>query len=312
MLACGQEAEDLPAIAVWAAWGVPVQPVRLTSSGGEGHADDTAPVVAGLPTGLPDGATLLVLADATFPADALVTELARVRPDITVVGGLTGPAASAGGGALLLDDAVHRGGAVGVVIRREHLVGPVVSQGCRPVGEPMVVTGSDGSVLVELAGRPALERLTELAADLPPDERRLLAGGIHLGIVIDEGRESFDRGDFLVRAVVGADKRHGVLAVGARVPVGTTVQFQVRDAESADADLRHALRGLHGEAALVFTCNGRGRRLFGVDDHDASIIGQHLGTEAVAGMFCAGEMGPVGGRSFVHGYTASVLIFADD
>jgi small ligand-binding sensory domain FIST len=285
-----------------------VRPVRLTA---RRDGDDLA--VDGVPADLPPSSTLLLLVDPfTFPADGLADELAAVRPDVAVVGGLLSAAAAPGGNALVLDDQLHRDGAVGVVIDRDHLVGPVVSQGCRPVGEPMVVTGADRGYLLELAGRPALEQLTGLAASLPPDERALLGRGVQLGVVIDETRHSFGRGDFLVRSVLGADRDKGVLAVGGHVPVGTTVQFHVRDADSADDDLHELLRGVRGDGALVFTCNGRGTQLFGVDDHDAAAVVDHLGTHAVAGMFCAGELGPVGGRSFLHGFTASVLVFTDD
>ena len=73
--------------------------------------------------------------------------------------------------------------------------------------------------------------------------------------------------------------------------------------------LREAHPDTGGDAALVFTCNGRGARLFGEPDHDASVVGDHLDGGPAAGMFCAGEIGPVGSRSFVHGFTASVLLF---
>lgn len=307
VLGGGREAEDVPALVVWAAWSTPVRPLRLST-----HQQGDAIAIDGMPADLPEGATVLLLADPfSFPADGLADQLAELRPDLTVVGGLASAATAPGGNALVLDDAVHRDGAVGVVIEREQLVGPVVSQGCRPVGEPMVVTGADRNFLLEIAGKPALERLSELVADLPPDEKVLLSRGVHLGVVIDENRTEFGRGDFLVRNIIGADKERGVLAVGDHVPVGTTVQFHVRDADSADDDLHHLLRGVHGDAALVFTCNGRGVDLFGVDDHDAAAIADHLDTDAVAGMFCAGELGPIGGRSFLHSFTASVLIFAD-
>ncbi len=307
VLACGRESEDVAALAVWAAWTSPVRALRLTT-----RADGDAVSIEGVPADLPEGATLLVIADPfSFPAEGLVDQLAAIRPDVNVVGGLSSAAGVPGANALVLDDTVYRDGAIGAIIPREQLVGPVVSQGCRPVGEPMVVTGADRHFLLELAGRPALERLTELIADLPPDDRLLLARGVHLGVVIDESRHRFDQGDFLVRSIIGADKDHGVLAVGDSVPVGTTVQFQVRDADSADADLHHVLRGVHGDGALVFTCNGRGIDLFGVHDHDAAAVANQLGTDAIAGMFCSGELGPVGGRSFVHGFTASILIFAD-
>jgi len=111
--------------------------------------------------------------------------------------------------------------------------------------------------------------------------------------------------------VVGADRDAGALVVGDTVPVGTTVQFQVRDADAADDDLRSLLAGVSGDAALVFTCNGRGRRLFGEPDHDARAVQAAVAPGAVAGMFCAGEIGPVGARSYLHGFTASIVVFHD-
>lgn len=303
----GQEVEEVPALSVWAAWTAPVRPLRLTV-----RPVGDAVAIEGVPADLPAGATLLLLADPfSFPADGLLHQLQDVRPDVQLVGGLASAASGPGGNALVLDGELHRDGAVGVVLSADHVVGPVVSQGCRPVGEPMVVTAADRNYLLELAGRPALERLTDLITALPPDDRVLLGQGIHVGVVIDESRAEFERGDFLVRTVLGADKERGVLAIGDEVPVGTTVQFHVRDASSADEDLHDLLSGVRGDAALVFTCNGRGTSLFGEDDHDAAAVVDHLGTDAVAGMACAGEFGPVGGRSFLHGFTASVLVFTD-
>ncbi|MDQ6697318.1 MAG: FIST C-terminal domain-containing protein, partial [Actinomycetota bacterium] len=165
--------------------------------------------------------------------------------------------------------------------------------------------------IYEIAGRPALARLQELAASLSPDDRNLLAGGVHLGRVMDESRAEFGRGDFLVRQVVGADREAQALAVGDEIEVGTTIQFHVRDADSADEDLRALLAGASGQAALVFTCNGRGTHLFDAPHHDASVINVQLDGGATSGMFCAGELGPIGGRNFVHGFTASVLLLDD-
>jgi small ligand-binding sensory domain FIST len=188
-------------------------------------------------------------------------------------------------------------------------VSTVVSQGCRPIGDPMVVTKSERNIVYELAGRPALERLVGLLESLDPDERRLAQQGIHLGRVIDERRTDYGRGDFLIRNVIGGDRQIGAIAVGDEVEVGATVQFQVRDADSADEDLRAMLATCASRAALVFTCNGRGSHLFGRPDHDATVIHEAVDRGATAGMFCAGELGPVGGRSFLHGFTASVLLF---
>jgi small ligand-binding sensory domain FIST len=189
----------------------------------------------------------------------------------------------------------------------------VVSQGCRPIGNPYVVTRAERNVIYELAGRPALERLLEMASSgsIPEGDVALVNQGLHLGQVIDEHRDRFERGDFLVRNVLGADRENGAIAVGDVVEVGRTVQFHVRDAGTADEDLRLALGG-RGEAAgaLLFTCNGRGQRLFGEPDHDAGVFDEQVGAP-VAGFFAAGEFGPVGGRTFVHGFTASLALFRD-
>lgn len=309
VLAGTEEAEEVPALSVWAAWTEPVRPLRLATRPVHDDGDGPAVMVQGVPADVPLGCTLLLLADPhSFPADGFLTQLAAARPDVMVVGGLASAASRPGGNALVLDGEVHRGGAVGVVLPPTQAI---VSQGCRPVGDPMVVTRSDRGFLMELAGKPALDRLTELATDLPIEDRALLARGVQLGVAIDEHRLDFGRGDFLVRPVLGADRGRGVIAIGTEVAVGTTVQFHVRDAASADEDLRELLDGVDGSGALVFTCNGRGERLFGVEDHDATVVAEALDTSAVAGMFCAGELGPVGGRSFLHGFTASILVFAD-
>jgi small ligand-binding sensory domain FIST len=136
-------------------------------------------------------------------------------------------------------------------------------------------------------------------------------GGLQLGRVIDEHRESFGRGDFLLRSVLGADRRTGALAVGDVVPVGTTVQFHLRDARTADEDLHVLLKGHAAEGALVFTCNGRGSRLFEEPHHDARVMTDVLGPLPLAGFFAAGEIGPVGGHNFIHGFTASMALLSD-
>ena len=189
------------------------------------------------------------------------------------------------------------------------VVETVVSQGCRPIGKPFTVTRADRNLVVELGGQPALRRLEELAAGATESDRELLRRGLQVGLVVDEHKVDFERGDFLVRSVLGADPDVGSIAVGDQIDVGQTLQFQVRDGAAADEDLR-ALLGSHSAAgALVFTCNGRGRHLFGVPDHDSGVIAEILGAVPAAGAFCAGELGPVGGRNFVHGFTASLALF---
>jgi small ligand-binding sensory domain FIST len=215
---------------------------------------------------------------------------------------------------LLQDGEVHTDGAVAVRMRGLEML-PCVSQGAGPVGPEMTITRAEANVIGELAGKPAMERLGEVIAALPENERGLASSGVLIGVVIDENRPEYDRGDFLVRPIIGADRESGAIAIGEQVRVGQTVRLQVRDAASADEDLREALRaqaqalGSDGAAgALLFTCNGRGSHMFELPDHDASAIEDALGAPT-AGFFCAGEIGPVGGRNFLHGFTATMAVF---
>ena len=307
VLGGSREVEEVAALAMFAAWfgGPAVAPVRLDAvAGPEG------PVVRG--DGPLAGATgtLLLLADPfSFPVDRFLETLAEESPDLAVIGGMASAARQPGGNRLVLDGALHDGGAVGALIDPSVPVTAVVSQGCRPIGDPLTVTRAERNVVYELAGRPALERLLGVVDTLGDHERALAAQGLHVGRVIDEHQLDFGRGDFLVRGVLGGDRDAGAVAVGDEVEVGSTLQFQVRDADSADEDLRELMDGRRADGALVFTCNGRGSRLFGAPDHDASVISEALDGAPVAGMFCAGELGPVGGRNFVHGFTASIALF---
>jgi small ligand-binding sensory domain FIST len=316
VLGGSREVEDAPAIGLWAGrLAVRPRPLRL-------HATRTASGIAlqGLSAStFEPGDALLLLADPfSLPVDAIIDALAAFEmPEasetlsVPVVGGMASAANTPGGNRLVLDDEVMSSGGVGVILPGGVATRTVVSQGCRPIGDPMIVTRAEGNLVMEIAGRPALDRLDDLVRASDAEERSLLASGLQIGIAIDEHRATFERGDFLVRGVVGADRLQRALAVGDRVEVGTTVQFQVRDAVAADEDLRAMLADATGDAALVFTCNGRGQRLFGEPDHDARVVHDTLGSPALAGMFCAGEFGPIGGRSFVHGFTASVLVFRD-
>ncbi|MGH9227788.1 MAG: FIST signal transduction protein [Acidimicrobiales bacterium] len=312
-----REVEDAPAVGLWAGrLAARPRPVRLQAT-----RTPSGIALQGMSAStFQPGDALLLLADPfSLPVDAIIDALAALdvpgRDDETVsvpvVGGLASAASTPGGNRLVSDDEVMSSGGVGLVLPGGVATTTVVSQGCRPIGDPMIVTRAEGNLVVEIAGRPALDRLDDLVRAADAEERSLLASGLQIGIAIDEHRATFERGDFLVRSVVGADRRLRALAVGDRVDVGTTVQFQVRDAEAADEDLRAMLADASGDAALVFTCNGRGQRLFGEPDHDARVVHDTLGAPALAGMFCAGEIGPVGGRSFVHGFTASVLVFRD-
>ena len=186
----------------------------------------------------------------------------------------------------------------------------VVSQGCRPIGPPMAVTRAEGNLLLELAGIPAYRRLAEIVSALPPAEQEMATHGLHLGVAMDEYAEEHGRGDFLIRGVVGVDDSTGAVAVGDAVEVGQTVRFQVRDAAGAGEDLTELLGGADpARGALLFSCNGRGTTMFPSADHDVRLVRDGLGATGVGGFFAAGEIGPVGGRNHLHGFTASVLAF---
>jgi small ligand-binding sensory domain FIST len=248
----------------------------------------------------------------SFPAEAAFEALSRHHPGLPVLGGMASAARGPGGNRLVINDRVLTSGAVGALIRGDGVsVRSLVSQGCRPVGQPLTVTKAEGSIIYELAGAAALQRVVEMArGSLTPEEVGLVnRGGLHVGLVIDEHKVDFGPGDFLVRNVGGADQSNGAIQVGADVEVGTTVQFHLRDADAADLDLKAVLEGADGDAALLFTCNGRGRRLFGLPDHDATALAEAVGLVPTAGLFCAGEFGPVGGHNFVHGFTASIALF---
>lgn len=254
--------------------------------------------------------TLLLLADPfSFPTDLFAAALERVD-GLVAVGGLASAGAMPGTNRLIVDGTTVRDGAVAVLIP-PGVVTHLVSQGCRPIGAPWTVTAAAGDRLQGLGGRPALERLQELVQGLSPDDHEALRRGLHLGLVIDESRLDFAQGDFLIRGVLDVDPATESVRVGDHPVVGSTVQFQVRDAVSADEDLRALLRGRGGAGALVFSCNGRGQHLFAAADHDANLVAGAVNGGPVAGMFCAGEVGPVGGRTFLHGFTVSVAFFGE-
>ncbi|HEX5615572.1 MAG TPA: FIST N-terminal domain-containing protein [Acidimicrobiia bacterium] len=300
-----REIEEEPALSVFAAT-LGEGAARGFLLGADHDGDEIT--ITGWPSDLPSGSALLVLADPySFP----VAEFLRGcdRDGVIVAGGLASAAVRPGGNRLALDDRVVTDGAVAVALDASIIVHTIVSQGCRPVGAPLTVTAADGTLVAQLGGQPALDRLREVVADASDADRELLRAGVHVGVVVDEHRMEFGRGDFLVRNVLGADRDRGALAIGERVEIGQTMQFHVRDAASADDDLRALLAGRRADGALLFTCNGRGARFFGVADHDTGVVDELLGPIPLAGMFCAGEIGPVGHRSFVHGFTASVVLF---
>src|ERR671918_287921 len=269
-----RELEQGPAVAVWAG-SLPDAEIECFHAAAVQTEDEIA--VVGFPELDDPGLVALLVDPFTFPAGAFLTSLNEAHERVPLVGGIAAGGHRPGAQALILDDAVHGEGAVGAVVSGP-LVVTVVSQGCRPIGQEAVITRCEGNVVHELAGKPALERLrTEIAA-LSLEERALAARGLLVGLVIDENRPEYEAGDFLMRGLLGADKASGALVLGETVRVGQTLRFFVRDAASADADLQQTLTGA-------------------------------LGPQALAGFFCGGEIGPVGGKAFLHGFTATLAIF---
>ncbi len=310
----GRGVEQMSSVSVWAA----VLPdVRVRSFHLEVLRSSDAIAVVGMPVQHADDEVAVVLADPySFPIDAFVEQANDVLPGLKLAGGLASGMHGAGSTRLLVDGRVHDRGAVGVVLGGAVGARSLVSQGCRPIGPAMTVTAAEGNVLLGLAGTPAISKLEEVLAALSPEDQALASRGVHLGLAMDEYVDQHGQGDFLIRGLVGADSARGGLVVGDLVAPGRTVRFQVRDADTAAADLAamldefRALGHLDPVAgALLFTCNGRGAALFASADHDVQAVQRGLGTAGVAGFFAAGEIGPVGGRNHLHGFTASVLAF---
>lgn len=312
----GQEIEDGPALSLWAGVlpGATLTPFHIefgeTPDGllAIGFPDDLSERTA-------DARAIFSLGEPyTSVPDSVIDRFAEELPGVPLLGGM---ASGGGPGAnrVLLNDECLSNGTVAVLLQGGPKVRSVVSQGCRPIGPTMVVTKAERNIVFELSGKPTIERLREFLSELPERDQLLVQQGLHLGIAMSEYKPAFGRGDFLIANVIGADQQIGAIAIGNLVRVGQTVQFHVRDAETADEDLAHLLdqhraeQPLPTRAALLFSCNGRGTRLFDEPHHDARAIQRILGQLPSAGFFAQGELGPVGGKNYIHGFTASVACF---
>lgn len=317
VIGAGRGVEGRSAVSVWAAClpGATVRSFHL-----EVMRAEEGMAVVGMPERSDDDDVAVLLGDPySFPADGFVTRANDALIGLSIVGGLASGAGGPGATRLWVDGRTHDRGAVGVFVGGGDVVArPVVSQGCRPVGPSMTVTAAAGNVIAELAGVPALQKVEEILAMLPPADQAMASSGLQLGVALNEYAEEHDRGDFLIRGIVGLDPSSSGLVVGDLVEVGSTVRLQVRDAEGADEDLRSLLGHFRGKnpaiaGALLFSCNGRGGHLFGPSlggaDHDVTVVRRELRTQAVGGFFAGGELGPVAGRNHLHGFTASVLAF---
>lgn len=315
VIAGPEELETGAALTLWVASipGVRATPLRLSFSPTRDQVQ-----MAGWPEQSTEPSTFILLADPfTTPVHDVLSVMADRYPNGKAIGGLAGGGHGAGDNRLFKNGEVFDGGLVGVQLTGPINVRTVISQGCCPIGERYVVTKAEQNMVYELGGQPALRRLQDVFESLEGSQRRNAHRALHVGIVIDEHRSRFERGDFLVRNLVGADQEAGAIAIGDLIQEGQTIQFHLRDAQSASDDLRLLLaadRTKHGRlplGALLFSCCGRGEGLFGDRHHDSRVVQERTGRIPVAGFFAQGEIGPVGGKNFLHGYTASVAIFSE-
>lgn len=260
-----------------------------------------------------------VLIPEPFSCDCmrLVAEMGTAYPKIPLVGGLASGAQTASEVALFLNEEVIKHGAVGVLMTGNVALQTIVSQGCRPIGRPYIVTKAQGHTILELAGMPATDALQTLFQSLSPADQHLVQRALLLGVVMNEYKPTFGRGDFLIRSLMGMDPSSGALAVGDHIQVGQTVQFQVRDANSAREDLQNLLEEQRAQlahapsaGALLFNCLGRGQALYGEPHYDIRTIRSAVGNLPIGGFFCNGEIGPIAGRNYIHGFTSSLGLFS--
>jgi len=311
----GHEVEESAGLSLTAASLPEVQltPFRVDDVDELVQHDSVRAMLASSPRSAP---AFLLLADPfSFDTETFVQGLDAGFPASAKIGGLASGAHQPGGNALILDDAVFGSGLVGVALGGNVSVDTLVAQGCRPIGEPMFITRAQRNAIYSLDGRAPLEVLQELHGRLPARDQQLFRHSLFLGVVMREKTDVYAQGDFLIRNLVGLDGDSGALAVGALLGEGTIVQFHLRDAETSAADLEEMLSRLPSQAreetrgSLLFSCLGRGKHLYGRVDHDTDAFRRHLGAVPLGGFFCNGEIGPVHGSTFLHGYTSSFGLF---
>ncbi|MCH7993501.1 MAG: FIST C-terminal domain-containing protein [Planctomycetes bacterium] len=261
------------------------------------------------------GPVFLALADPfKFNVADFVDRLNGMYPGAPLVGGVASAGTEPDQNRLIIEGRVVREGVVGLALTGRLIVETVVSQGCRPIGKPFVITKGERNVVFELGGRSALRQLHDVLVGLTGRDEKLARQSLFVGRMIDEHQSDLTRGGFLIQNIIGVDRKSGALGIAGQARVGSTVRFHVRDAESADEDLRAMLSPLVGtdvRGALMFNCNGRGTNMWPAPNHDIDLLRELLGDVPVAGFFCSGEFGPVGGTNFIHGFTASIALIRE-
>lgn len=315
VIGAAQEIERSPGLAllVGSLPGVRLHPFRLAgASAWREVVDDADELRERVGIGDETRAVIAFGDPFTTPVDPFLTALDAAAPGVPVLGGMASAGRNPGSNRVVRNDEVFDEGLVGLTLSGAIEVQTVVSQGCRPIGRPLVITRAHENTIEQLGGKPAMQALREVVGELPATDQSLLQNGLMVGRAISEYRERFGRGDFLVRNVIGVDEEKGTVAVADYVRTGQTVQFHVRDAATADEDLRLLLQG-HKAAppagGLLFSCNGRGTRMFEQPGHDILAAGREMPDTPIAGFFAGGELGPIGGKNFIHGHTASFALF---
>ena len=270
-------------------------------------------------TGISNGANngWLVFADPfTVDCDAWLRSWDAAYSPVPTLGGLASGDPMEQRTQVYLNSEVLDSGGVALSIGGDVALEGVISQGCTPIGESWTITKAENNLIHKIANRPAYDVLLDTFNTLSSELQARLRGNLFVGLVTNEYQEEYHRGDFLIRNLLAADPKSGTIAVSALPRTGQAIQFQSRDASTATDDLAQLLEAAslrigHREiyGGCLCSCNGRGRSLFGRPDHDASLVQKHLGPLGLTGFFCNGEIGPVGGRSFLHGYTASLALF---
>lgn len=270
-------------------------------------------------TGEEEPSFILLPDPFTFRIEALIEGLDFAFPKSPKIGGLASGANQPGGNILFLNDQIYNKGLVGVAISGNLMLETIVAQGCKPVGAPLRITACDNNILLELDGKPAVVALKQVLEGMSEYDQKLARHSFFLGVVMDEFKADFKSGDFLIRNIIGIEPKSGALIVGEMLRQERTVQFHVRDAATSSEDLRILLKDYMDKksnggkrlGALLFSCLGRGTYLYGQANHDSDGFRAYIGDVPLSGFFCNGEIGPVGGRTFIHGYTSSFGIFKE-
>ena len=258
----------------------------------------------------------LVFSDPfTLDAEKLLARMSEIYEDVPIVGGMASGDPRSNSTHLFLNDEVLEEGAIGLALGGAYTVKTVVSQGCAPIGETWTITGAHDNIVETIGMRPAVDVLYETFRALAPEIQERAQSNLLVGLAMDEYKDEFNRGDFLIRNLLGLDEETGSIAIGAKPREGQTLQFQLRDPQAADEDLdallnqaQQALAEKQPVGALLCCCNGRGAGLFGTPNHDIKKMEEVLGPVPVTGFFCNGEIGPIGGRNYLHGFTASLAL----